>query len=119
AALGAITFMGRVPGLGQGAGFAGTIGNILLTWVVLAAPSSRLSPGIARWLVVAFAGLLLAANVITTFFFDLTVVRILFAVLAPLSVAIAVVVLRRWFVASGAARRSLGPVVLAGVTISL
>ena len=119
AALGAITFMGRVPGLGQLAGFAGTIGNILLTWVVLAAPSGRSPSGIARWLFVAFAGLLLAANVITTFFFDLTVVRILFAVLATLSVAIAGVVLRRWFVASAAARRSLGPVVLAGVTISL
>src|SRR5262245_8542192 len=119
AVTGAVTFMGRVQELGQVAGLAGTIGNLLLTWVVLAAPSGQLPRGASRVLLAAFATLLLVANLVTTFFFDLTVLRGLFALGVVTSLGIAAVVLRRWFVASPASRRSLGPVVVAGVTISL
>ena len=118
AAAGAVALLGRFPDLGQLAGLAGTIGNILLAWVVLAAPSGRLDRPLDRALLLGFASVLLIANAVGSLFYELTVLRVLFAIGMALSVGIAAVVLRRGLTASPAARRSLMPVVIAGVTIS-
>ena len=121
AACGSGTFLGRIggPDLGQLSGALGTLGNILLMWVVLAAPAGRLEAGPSRLLLAGFAAVAVTANVIATFFFDLTVLRVLFAAGVVVSVLVAWVAFRRWADATDASRRSLTPVAIAGVTISL
>jgi signal transduction histidine kinase len=97
------------------AGISGSLANVLIVWLLLAAPSGRLGPGIGRWALAAFLVIVLSAAVIS----DLAVLRVMFAIGVLVSLVLAVVVLRRWLTASPASRRALTPVAAAGVAISL
>jgi signal transduction histidine kinase len=97
------------------AGIMGSLANVMVVWIMLAAPSGRLTPGIGRWGLAGFIVVVLGAAVVQ----DLTTLRVLFAGGVVVSLFLAAVVFRRWTTASGASRRALTPVVVAGVTISL
>ena len=117
AVAGSLSFYGLQsdPLVARAAGIAGSLANVLVVWVMLAAPAGRLAPGIGRWLLGGFAVAALASSVIP----DLTVLRVVWGAGVLISLLLAVVVFRRWATASAASRRSLTPVVVAGVVISL
>jgi len=97
------------------AGLCGSVANILVVWIMLAAPSGRLAPGAGRPALAAFAVVVLLGAVLE----DLDTRRAVWAVGMLVSLALAVVVVRRWVTATGPSRRSLTPVVVAGVTAAL
>ena len=94
------------------AGLSGSIANILVVWIMLAAPSGRLASGLGRSALGAFAVVVLLGSVLE----DLDTRRAVWAVGMVVSLALAVIVVRRWVTASAPSRRSLAPVVVAGVT---
>jgi signal transduction histidine kinase len=96
-------------------GLSGSIANVLVVWVMLAAPSGRLERGPGRWLLGAFA----VVVVLGAFLDDLTLRRVVWAAGVVVSLVLAGVVVMRYVRASGPARRSLGPIVVAGVTAAL
>ncbi len=114
---GSLTYLGRLhdPAIGRLAGLSGSMSNLLVAWVVLSAPSGQLGRGLGRALLVAFGAVLLVTALVQS----LDVLRVMYAIGVGISLAIALVVLRRWTDATAASRRSLTPVVIAGVTISL
>jgi signal transduction histidine kinase len=114
---GSLTFFGAYPdpAVGQLAGVFGSLTNLLGVWFILAAPTGRLAPGPTRWLLVAFGVVLALANIVR----DLEILRLIFAAGLVTSLLIAIAVIDRWRRASGASRRALTPVVIAGVVISL
>jgi signal transduction histidine kinase len=97
------------------AGLSGSIANILVVWIMLAAPAGRLEPGPGRLALGAFAVVVLLGSVLD----DLGTRRAVWAVGSAVSLALAAIVVRRWVRATGPSRRSLAPVVLAGVTAAL
>jgi signal transduction histidine kinase len=97
------------------AGLSGSIANILVVWIMLAAPSGRLASGLGRSALGAFAVVVLLGAVLE----DLDTRRAVWAVGMVVSLALAVIVVRRWVTASAPSRRSLAPVVVAGVTAAL
>jgi signal transduction histidine kinase len=97
------------------AGLFGSVANILVVWIMLAAPSGRLAPGLARPALAAFSVIVLLGAVLE----DLDTRRAVWAAGALVSLVLAVIVVRRWATASGPSRRSLAPIVLAGVTAAL
>jgi len=97
------------------AGLSGSIANILVVWIMLAAPSGRLASGLGRSALGAFAVVVLLGAVLE----DLDTRRAVWAVGMVVSLALAVIVVRRWVTASAPSRRSLAPVVAAGVTAAL
>ena len=117
AVTGSLTFIGRIPDpmFGRLAGLSGSASNVLVVWVALAAPSGVLARGPSRWLLTAFAGVLL----VVSFAQNLELLRVMFAIGTVISLAIAVVMARRGLAATAAQRRSLMPVAIAGVTISV
>jgi signal transduction histidine kinase len=116
-AAGGLTFftLHPEPLVWRTAGILGSVANILIVWVMLAAPFGRLERGAARLALVAFGALVLSVSVIG----DLTVLRVVFGAGILVSLVLAGIVLRRWVTASGASRRTLTPVTLAGVTIAV
>jgi signal transduction histidine kinase len=114
---GSLSFFALYPDplVARPAGISGSLANVLIVWLMLAAPSGRLAPGIGRWALAAFLVIVLSASVVS----DLGVLRVMFAIGVAVSLVLAVVVLRRWLTASPAARPALTPVVAAGVAISL
>jgi len=99
----------------RAAGISGSLSNILVVWLMLAAPSGRLGAGVGRWALVAFTAIVLSGSVIT----DLTTLRVSFAVGVLVSLLLAAIVLGRWTTASAASRRALTPVVIAGVIVAV
>ena len=97
------------------AGLSGSIANILVVWIMLAAPSGRLAPGFGRPALVTFAVVVLLGAVLE----DLDPRRAVWAVGMVVSLVLAAIVVRRWIAASGPSRRSLGPVIAAGVAAAL
>ena len=97
------------------AGISGSLANVGIVWVMLAAPTGRLVPGPDRWLLAGFAVAVLAWVVVGSF----DMLRVVFAGGVVVSLLLALVLVGRWRRASGASRRSLTPVVVAGVVISL
>jgi signal transduction histidine kinase len=97
------------------AGLSGSIANVLVVWIMLAAPAGRLAPGPGRWVLAAFT----VVVVLGAFVDDLTVRRVIWAAGVAVSLTLAAVVIKRWVDASGPARRSLAPIVVAGVTAAL
>jgi signal transduction histidine kinase len=97
------------------AGLSGSLANILVVWIMLAAPAGRIESGLGRAVLAAFA----AAVLLSATLGDLDTLRAVWAVGVIVSVGLATVVLRRWAVASGPTRRSLAPIVAAGVTAAL
>jgi signal transduction histidine kinase len=114
---GSLSFFSLLPDpvVARIAGFGGSLANVLVVWVMLAAPSGRLAPGIGRWALGGFAGVVVAAAAIS----DLTVLRVAWGMGVLISLLLVAIVYRRWAMASAASRRSLTPVVIAGMTISL
>src|SRR4051794_18504247 len=112
AVFGSLTFLGRIPNptIGHLAGLAGSLSNLLIAWVTLSAPSGRLERGPSRGLLAAFGIVLLVVSLVES----LDLLRVMFAVGVVVSLAIALVVLRRGTTATAASRRSLTPVVIAG-----
>jgi signal transduction histidine kinase len=103
------------PPISRLAGLSGSLANVLVVWIVLAAPSGRLAGWVSRCALAGFVAVVAAAALIT----DLTLLRVGWAFGVAISLLIAGIVIRRWAMASGASRRSLTPVLVAGVTISL
>lgn len=99
------------------AGLIGSIANILVVWIMLAAPAGRLERGPSRWVLGAFAIVVVLAAVVVDV--DLAVRRVIWAAGFVVSLVLAAVVVQRWVQASVPARRSLAPVVVAGVTASV
>jgi signal transduction histidine kinase len=114
---GSLSFFSLLPDplVARIAGFGGSLANVLVVWVMLAAPSGHLGPGIGRWALGGFAGVVVAAAAIS----DLTVLRVAWGFGVVISLLLVALVYRRWATASAASRRSLTPVVIAGMTISL
>lgn len=105
------------PAVRRLAGLIGSIANILVVWVMLAAPAGRLEPGPSRWVLAAFSAVVVLAAVVVDV--ELTVRRGIWAAGVAVSLLLAAIVVRRWVLASAPARRSLAPVVVAGVTAAL
>jgi signal transduction histidine kinase len=103
------------PLIRRSAGFSGSVATLLIVWLVLSAPAGRLGRGMGAWVLAGFAIVLGASALVT----ELPVLRALFAAGAAISLVLAAVVARRWTSASMAARRALGPVVLAGMVVAL
>jgi signal transduction histidine kinase len=97
------------------AGLSGSLANLLVAWVMLAAPTGRLSPGAGRLVLVAFAIVVVLVAVLE----DLTTRRVVFAAGVVVSLLLAALVFQRWLTASAPSRRSLAPVVVAGMTAAL
>jgi signal transduction histidine kinase len=114
---GSLSFFALYPDplVARPAGISGSLANALIVWLMLAAPSGRLGPGVGRLALAAFVVVVLSASVIS----DLNVLRVMFAVGVLVSLSLAGLMLRRWMTASSASRRALTPVVVAGVAISL
>lgn len=102
------------PLVARVAGFSGSLSNVLVMWIVLAAPAGRMSGPTSRAALALFAGAAAASTLIT----NLDVLRVIWAFGVAISVLIAMLVVRRWAAASDVSRRSLTPVLVAGVTIS-
>ena len=105
------------PAVKRLAGLAGSLANVLVVWIMLAAPAGRLEAGPNRWVLGAFAIVVVLSAVVVDV--DLMVRRGIWAAGFVVSLALAAVVLRRWLRASGPARRSLTPIVVAGVTTAI
>jgi signal transduction histidine kinase len=105
------------PTVRRTAGLIGSIANVLVVWIMLAAPAGRLEPGPSRWVLTAFAIVVVLAAVVVDV--DLTVRRVIWAAGVIVSVLLVAIVIRRWVKASAPARRSLAPVVVAGVTAAV
>lgn len=105
------------PAVRRIAGLIGSIANILVVWVMLAAPAGRLEPGPSRWVLAAFSAVVVLAAVVVDV--ELTVRRGIWAAGVAVSLLLAAIVVRRWVLASAPARRSLAPVVVAGVTAAV
>jgi signal transduction histidine kinase len=103
------------PIINRLAGLSGSIANILVVWIMLAAPAGRLEGRAGRWALVAFA----AVAFLNSFVEDLQVRRVIWAAGVMVSLTLAVIVLDRWRTASTPSRRSLGPVVVSGVATAL
>jgi len=114
---GSLSFFSLLPDplVARMAGFGGSLANVLVVWVMLAAPSGHLAPGIGRLALGGFAAVVIAAAAIG----DLTVLRVAWGFGVAISLLLVALVYRRWATASAASRRSLTPVVVAGMTISL
>ncbi|HEX7172803.1 MAG TPA: histidine kinase [Candidatus Limnocylindria bacterium] len=114
---GSLSFFSLLPDplVARVAGFGGSVANVLVVWVLLAAPSGHLAPGIGRLALGGFAAVVIAAAAIS----DLTVLRVAWGFGVVISLLLVALVYRRWATASVASRRSLTPVVIAGMTISL
>jgi len=114
---GGLSFFGLHPDplVARVAGLAGSLTNVLVVWVMLAAPSGRLMPGMGRWALGGFTAVVIATAVIG----DLTILRVVWGIGVGISLLLVVLVYRRWAVASAASRRWLTPVVIAGTTIAL
>lgn len=52
------------PAVRRIAGLIGSIANILVVWVMLAAPAGRLEPGPSRWVLAAFSAVVVLAAVV-------------------------------------------------------
>jgi signal transduction histidine kinase len=99
----------------RAAGLSGSLANILVVWIMLAAPTGRLESGRSRWAIVIFGAVVIAAATIA----DLNTRRVAWAFGVAVSLGLAWIVARRWVKASGPTRRSLGPIVLAGIVTAL
>ena len=97
------------------AGLSGSLANVFVVWIMLAAPVGRLASGAGRYLLAGFAAIVFLGAVLE----DLDTRRVVWALGAAVSLALAAVVARRWVTASGPSRRSLAPVVVAGLTAAL
>jgi signal transduction histidine kinase len=97
------------------AGLSGSLANFLVAWIMLAAPSGRLAPGPARAVLAAFGTVVVLTAVVES----LDARRVIWGVGVLTSLALAAVVVRRWRTASAPSRRSLAPVVVAGVAAAL
>jgi len=97
------------------AGLSGSLANVLVVWIMLAAPVGRLEPGPGRYLLGSFAVVVLLSATLE----DLETRRAVWAVGAATSLGLAAVVARRWVIASGPSRRSLAPIAVAGVAAAL
>jgi signal transduction histidine kinase len=102
------------PVVARAAGVAGSLANVLIVWLMLAAPAGRLSAGPARWTLWGFTLVVIASSLVR----DLVSLRVIWALGVVVSLLLAFVVGRRWVTASEASRRSLTPVVVAGIAIS-
>ena len=113
---GSLSFFGLHPDplVARVAGLAGSMTNVLVVWVMLAAPTGRIAQGVGRWALGGFAAVVVATAVVG----DLTTLRVVWAIGVAISLLLVALVYRRWTSASAASRRSLTPVVIAGVTIS-
>jgi signal transduction histidine kinase len=105
------------PGVRRLAGLIGSVANVLVVWIMLAAPAGRLEPGPSRWVLGAFAIVVVLSAVVVDV--DLMVRRAIWAAGVVVSLVLAAVVVRRWVRASALARRSLTPVVVAGSTTAV
>jgi signal transduction histidine kinase len=103
------------PFVGRLAGLSGSVANVLVLWIMLAAPAGRVASGAGRYLLVGFAVVVILGSTLE----DLDTRRVVWAVGAGISLGLAAVVARRWVTASGPSRRSLAPIVIAGVTAAL
>jgi len=116
-AAGGLSFFGLHPDplVARIAGLLGSLTNVLLVWVVLAAPSGRLASGIGRWTLGGFG----VVVTLTAIIGDLTILRMVWGIGVAISLLLMVLVYRRWAGASAASRRWLTPVVIAGITIAI
>jgi signal transduction histidine kinase len=103
------------PVVSRLAGLSGSIANVLVVWTMLAAPAGRLAPGPRRWALAAFTAVVFLSALVE----DLDTRRVVWAMGVVVSLALAAIVLMRWVDASGPSRRTVGPIVVAGVTAAL
>jgi signal transduction histidine kinase len=97
------------------AGLSGSLANVFVVWIMLAAPVGRLAPGPGRYLLTGFAVVVFLGATLE----DLDTRRVVWALGAATSLGLAAVVAWRWVTASGPSRRSLAPIVVAGITAAL
>jgi signal transduction histidine kinase len=97
------------------AGLSGSLANVFVVWIMLAAPVGRLASGAGRYLLAGFAAIVFLGAVLE----DLDTRRVVWALGGAVSLGLAAVVARRWVTASRPSRRSLAPIVVAGVTAAL
>lgn len=97
------------------AGLSGSLANVFVVWIMLAAPVGRLAPGAGRYLLAGFAAVVFLGATLE----DLDTRRVVWALGAATSLGLAAVVSWRWVTASRPSRRSLAPIVVAGITAAL
>jgi len=102
------------PFVARSAGLAGSLTNVLIVWVMLAAPTGHLTSGIGRWALIGFTAVVVTTAVLG----DLTLLRVVWGIGVGFSLLLVAIVYRRWVAASAASRRWLTPVVIAGITIA-
>ena len=114
---GSLSFFGGFgdPIVGRVAGAFGSLTNLFGIWLILAAPTGRLVPGAGRLAAGRLRGHPCARQHRPGPRHPAS--RVAFG--AVTSLLIAGVVFQRWKTASGASRRALTPVMIAGVTISI
>ena len=99
------------PLISRAAGLIGSVANILVVWIMLAAPAGRLDSAAGRWALGVFSVVVLLAATLEA----LGTRRVVWLVGMLVSLALVVIVANRWFSASAPSRRSLTPVVVAGI----